>query len=36
MGAGGVYADASTVSATQPFTWATGDNFTFQFSYEAA
>jgi hypothetical protein len=36
MGAGGVYADASAVSATQPFTWGTGDNFTFQFSYEAA
>jgi hypothetical protein len=36
LGSGGVWADASTVTATQPFTWATGDYFTFFFSYEAA
>jgi hypothetical protein len=35
-GAGGTFADASTATATAPFTWGTNDYFTFNFSYEAA
>jgi hypothetical protein len=36
LGASGTYGTAPTVSASVPFTWATGDFFTFSFSYEAA
>lgn len=34
--AAGTYLAASGITSTVPFTWATGDSFDFQMSYEAA
>jgi hypothetical protein len=36
IGTTATYAGAENLTSTAPFTWATGDFFAFQFSYEAA